>query len=338
MDIKLLCRSYIEKGLFKKYLETSAMLPKNDIGYNVPYSLPFYLRNSTSCAHGLVNFLNFLEETPVSLKNLRMSHDISFPHFPYSSSGTFYYFLRDAELFPDQAASIGGVFENDPVAWIELTSQEQYEFAQVILEYQPEELCSTRLIEWLKDEGFNNPSTYAQRAAELISKDKAAAFKEFVMHGRFIESQLLFWQFPEEKMAEILRELALQEQCITTYDYVWFLMKKKSETAARHLLLADLTKSIFGRTDIPEPKTMEEVGDFISAQKGWQELMFFHISRAAELEPETIELQEKLLKMYPAVPESFDAQETILLAQRVLAAKPESVVAHDVLNSLQKNR
>ena len=216
-------------------------------------------------------------------------------------------------------------------SWAKLTDDETYEIVRTVLERWPDNHSALYELENLPQEMLDNPTTYAQRAANLIALDKVLAFKEFVIRGRFIESQLLFWQFPEIQMAKCLRELAWEEQCITTYDYGWFLMKKKGETAQRHLLLADLTKSIFGRTDIPEPERWQDAGGTISAREGWRELEFFHIFSAAELEPENIELQEKLLSLYESVPGSFEIAETKALAHRVLAAKPESEVAHSVL-------
>jgi hypothetical protein len=46
-------------------------------------------------------------------------------------------------------------------------------------------------------------------------------------------------------MLQFLGEIAWGKECIATYDYGWFLMKK-SETPQKHLLLAKLTKSFFG--------------------------------------------------------------------------------------------
>jgi hypothetical protein len=284
---------------------------------------------------GVVAYLNFVRERLNSLVAIAQMIDLNFSYFPYAMQSYFYYLMRSVELELEPRASLLSILMNDLFSNLKLTDHEIYELIRIILNKWPDDEHALNQLKFLPQEILDNPTTYAQRAANLIAQDKVLAFKEFVIRGRFIESQLLFWQFPEIQMAKCLRELAREEQCITTYDYGWFLMKKKGESAQRHLLLADLTKSIFGRTDIPEPQTLEEVGDIIPARDGWRELEFFHVFSAAELEPENIELQEKLLSLYESVHDSFEIAETKALAHRVLAAKPESEIAHRVLKLLE---
>ena len=57
---------------------------------------------------------------------------------------------------------------------------------------------------------------------------------------------------------------------------------------------------------------------------GKEAIIFFHTHRAAELEPDNLEIQEQLLRLYEPGNESFDLDETKKLIERILNMNPES--------------
>jgi len=164
----------------------------------------------------------------------------------------------------------------------------------------------------------------AQKIAQAIAVDKKAAFKDLIMRGRYIETRQILPMLTEDEIEQLIFEIAEREHNVCSYDYVWFWMREKGETARRHSFLAKVTSESFKY----DQKT------FWEDLPGTKELIFFHTYSAAELEPENIELQEKLLSLYEPGNESFDVEETKKLAERMVAAKPESFEALRVIKLL----
>ncbi len=137
----------------------------------------------------------------------------------------------------------------------------------------------------------------------------------FVRKGKFSQALDLVSVVGRELFRTVLQAISSKKD-ITAYAFVWILIYE-NESAFLHDLAAELFLVGFAN------------------RVGAHGVIFFHTHRAAELEPENIELQEKLLNLYEPGHESFDVAETKALAERVLVAKPNSQQAQRVFKLLK---
>ena len=227
------------------------------------------------------------------------------------------------------AAHIFAVLEREPLnvdlleqlLWLShipddiFSSAEVYQIAKKVLLLNPKSVVA-------KDEfestsvAANEPVIEVGFGLNGIEKTKALLEK-----GRFSRALENLSTHSWDELLAALRSFASGGN-LFAYAFVWELIRKK-ETVELHLLGAEF----FSKQYLP----LIENNYFY----GSEGIIFFHTYRAAELEPENIELQEKLLNLYEPGNESFDLAQTKALAERVLVIKPESHLVQGVLKLLK---
>jgi hypothetical protein len=320
--IKQKLERFLESGQFGKYIELCKKTAQTDEEKKQLYKI-----GGTSCSanineHGFACYLNFIDESEQTFENVIAS--LGFDLFSRTSSyrALFAHLMIGIELIcEDIEERYNYIIENTYDAEPIFPPEEIYEFVRTILAQWPNNSTALSTLKRLPQEVIDNPTTYAEKAAQMIAHDKRAAFKEFVFLGRFLETRALFSQLSDDEMCFDLFHLAYTTDSICTYDYTWFWMKEQGETAQKHLLLADLCWMLF--------KSAYTKTGFLN---GTQQLHFFHTYRAAQLEPNNLEIQEKLLNLYEPGNESFDIEETKALVERILKVNPESEQGLRVLN------
>jgi hypothetical protein len=317
-----LCKMAVN-GNFSKFAQqyfTCTAEEINSLKLNkIPLNLTDY---GNICGYGLACYLNSINEQSDWYNKI---HYMLQFHVQYITGGyqvVFANVMRQIELEPDNEEFHTWLFGIDMVPQGELPEGEIFEIAKYVLSKWPNNKTAMQVFN--VDKSKPPQMSVAEKIAHAIAVDKKAAFKDLILRGRYIETRQILPQLTEDKIEELIFEIAEQEHNVCSYDYVWFWMREKGETARRHSFLAKVTSEAFKY----DQKT------FWEDLPGTKELIFFHTYRAAELEPENIELQEKLLSLYEPGNESFDVEETKKLAQRVLEAKPESFDAQRVLKLL----
>ena len=192
------------------------------------------------------------------------------------------------------------------------TKAEEYQLVQRVLALDPKSEVGLYLKNKVA-EYANEPFTEVGEGLEGIAKTK-----EFIQKGRFSKALANLHTHSREEIFDVLRDFATQG-FLFAYSFVWAWIRE-DETADLHSLAAEFFLDQYVPTLIR------------ITFPGREGIAFFHSSHAAELEPDNVELQEKLLGLYELTPESFDPVETKALAERVLAQKPESTEAARVLN------
>jgi hypothetical protein len=298
------------KETFNKFSITNFINESEDNNKKLYESMfDFVYENNTNFL-GAMHYLNFLKETVSSNRMLETMLEIGMPHLINANETAFAHSMRRIELDEKDLNTYIGIIQNHGLPESKMPRNEQVEFAKNAHRKFPDEEYFTRFLD--KREPEKN-EFFIQTLAEMIAIDKKKAFKHLVVMGRQIESQLLLTDFFEAEIIQMLLEIAQETESFATYDYVWFWMRIRKETASKHLLMAKLCWLIF--------KTEFTPSGFFD---GTKELNFFHIYRAAELEPENIAIQEQLLNLYEPGNESFDIDETKVLVQKVLKMNPGS--------------
>jgi len=269
--------------------------------------------NENVAGLGLSYFFNLIEESIDWHDDINVMMGIYMPYLIDANEVSFAHSMRRIELNEKNLNYYVSIIQNTGIPRAKMPRNEQVEFARIAHQKFPDEEYFTRFLD--KREPDKN-EFFIQTLAEMIAVDKKKAFKHLVLMGRQIESQLLLTDFFEAEIIEMLLEIAQETESFATYDYVWFWMRIRKETASMHLLMAELCWLIF--------KNQFTASGFFD---GTKELNFFHIYRAAELEPNNLEIQEKLLNLYEPGNESFDIEETNVLVERVLTMNPESTEA-----------
>jgi hypothetical protein len=275
------------------------------------------------CGYGLACYLNLLKEESDWYNKI---HYMLQFHVQYIIGGyqvVFANVMRQIELEPDNEEFHTWLFGIDMVPQGELPEGEIFEIAKYILSKWPNNKTAQQVFNVDK---LNPPEmSIAEKIAHAIAVDKKAAFKDLILRGRYIETRQILPMLTDDEIEALVFEIAERERNICAYDYVWFWMREYGEYARQHTLLSIICRLIFDN----------QMGAKYKKNLHAKELSFFHTYRAAELEPENIELQEKLLSLYEPGDESFDIEETKKLAKHVLKAKPESVEALRVLKLLE---
>jgi hypothetical protein len=323
-------KNLLLNGQFQKFTKEAKKLDMNKHIETIICNVACETQNI--CAYGIACYLNFLHETDNSYEQLKKILDYAFSYLVGSYNCLFWYAIRRIELTPSNPFLYCLIFCIEDVYNLQnkvLSDEDKYELAQTILRKWPEDDTANLQITYLKAKFNKNnikPRLFVEKLTEKIIENKREAFKWLILEGRFAESRLLLADFFEEEVEQVLREIATESQSVCVYDYVWFWMRERcGESSKRHLLLADLTKIIF---------QYQENGE-LKSYAGTKELYFFHVYRAAELSPDDIEIQEKLLSLYEVGNESFDVEETLQLTQRVFKQKPESAEAQRVFNLIK---
>jgi hypothetical protein len=270
------------------------------------------------CGYGLACFVHFLNESLDSYDNVCNAVSGGMPYLINAYQASFAYAQRFIENNPNDMYGYLCVFSIDAIPDGEMPSDEIFEFSEIAYRKWPKEERIEGFFVRRKDRLNKKnivPKLFIQKMAEMVAKDKRQAFKDLIIQGRFLELRLIRPDFFSHEIDTILMEIARETYSICAYDYVWHWMRDMGrETAQKHLLMAEMTWFI-------GTNTMSKNTTHYDGTKG---LHFFHVYRAAELEPENIEIQEKLLSLYEAGNESFDLHETKVLVERVLHLKPES--------------
>jgi hypothetical protein len=321
-DFKPQLKKLMALGRFKDFFKLYNSVPESDfINANFKMISRSLSCDVHACGHGLANYQLLLDESEINFANIYTSLDCGFAYLPYAEEARFAHQMRCLELNNKKDGCIHTILARE---W-HLEEIEQYELTKLGLSLVPDDYRFNKALEYISQEIKDNPTTFLETAAKMIAQDKHGAFKELVKRGRFIEARLLFWQLTHDEIEQHIFELAYEFQCFTAYDFTWDLMRHLGEKARWHTLLAKITPLIFREPD----------KDPVELLDGVKELVFFHTYRAAELEPENIELQEKLLNLYEPENESFDVAEIKSLAERVLTKKPESEPAKLVLSLMK---
>lgn len=154
-----------------------------------------------------------------------------------------------------------------------LKDEEARKKAKAVLKKAPnDQWCQRILIETANLGKTTNPSMAEQQQA-LIAQNPKEALKHFVLTGRFLIAKTLLHLFPCEEVNAMLLSIAQEEHNLTTYAFLWTLLKEK-ETPKRHLLLAKIAKESFKY-------------EGVKPMNGVEAICFFHTQRAAELTSKT---------------------------------------------------
>jgi hypothetical protein len=265
------------------------------------------------CGYGSSCYLNiFNRDANIYLQNAVMM-SIYFPYLKGSSYVNFAYLRAASELEPNKEEFHTWIFGEET-----LSNEEIYKFSKKILTKWPNNFMAKSFISTYEKSPQNTLGPQIKFEV-LNAKDD---FKNFVTHGRYIETREILSTLTFQEIKQLLVEIAEKERNICSYDYLWFLMREQGESSAKHVLASQIANYVFKYDN----------DSFLEDLPGLKELIFFHTYRAAELEPENIELQEKLLNLYELENESFDVAEIKALAERVLTIKPESEPAKLVLS------
>jgi hypothetical protein len=254
----------------------------------------------------------FNRDANIYLQNAVMM-SIYFPYLKGSSYVNFAYLRAASELEPNKEEFHTWIFGEET-----LSNEEIYKFSKKILTKWPNNFMAKSFISTYEKSPQNTLGPQIKFEV-LNAKDD---FKNFVTHGRYIETREILSTLTFQEIKQLLVEIAEKERNICSYDYLWFLMREQGESSAKHVLASQIANYVFKYDN----------DSFLEDLPGLKELIFFHTYRAAELEPENIELQEKLLNLYELENESFDVAEIKALAERVLTIKPESEPAKLVLS------
>ena len=317
--INLELEKNIINGQFKRgrnlFLAASSDEIRNETVSNVTIEVSY---NENICGYGFARYCYFLDENRISCRWANETLQVGMPFLINAYQLAFSYAIRLIELFPENpygyylALSIDlvpdGKMQEDEVLEIATNRKRKWqndERADVFIE------CSKKRVQ----KENKTPKLFIQKMAEMVARDKRQAFKDLIIQGRFLESRLIRPDFFEHEIDTMLMEIARETYSICAYDYVWHWMRDMGrETAQKHLLMAEMTWFVGINTMSKETAHYD----------GTKELHFFHIYRAAELQPLNIKLQEKLLSLYEVGNESFDLDETKVLVERVLQVNPES--------------
>ena len=193
------------------------------------------------------------------------------------------------------------------------------EAREILLQIDAQHPVSEWGLEALKETDYLKEKTYPsvkEIQQTLIEQDAKKALETFILTGRFIPAEDILPLLSSTEIDAIMRKIAFaqnhNDRNICAYAFGWRLLKK-NETASRHLFLAEISWELF-RFRPGEKYQIPGAGA----------VRFFHVHRAAELEPDNLEIQEQLLDLYEPGNESFDLQETKTFVERVLIMNPES--------------
>jgi hypothetical protein len=303
--IKLFPKYNFEKNLFKEVYEHLSYEENNICGY------------------GFASYLCLNKEFIYLHSDISVMFEIDMPYIIGAYQASLAHTFRRIELNPEKESLYCDIYCIDITPEGSLPDEEILEIAQTIISKWPHNETAQRIIDTYKNDPAPQMSV-AEKITQAISLDKKAAFKDLIMRGRYIETRQILPMLSDDEIEQLIFEIAKRERNICAYDYVWFLMRECGEKAQLHSLLSIICRLIFDN----------QMGAKYKKNLHAKELSFFHTYRAAELEPENIELQEKLLSLYEPGNESFDVEETKQLADRVLAAKPESFEGLRVLKNL----
>ena len=270
------------------------------------------------CGHGWACFLSNTFKNNSSDLDISTSLEFGMPYLINAYQASFAYAQRFIENNQNDMYGYLWVFSIDAIPSGRMPSDEIVEFSEIAYRKWPKEERIEDLLVRRKNrlnEEKIAPKLFIQKMAEMVAKDKRQAFKDLIIQGRFLELRFIRQDFFSHEIDAMLLEVARETYSICAYDYVWHWMRDmRRETSQKHLLMAEMTW--FVGTNTMSKETIH--------YDGTKELHFFHVYRAAELEPENISLQEKLLSLYEVGNESFDLDETKVLVERVLHVNPES--------------
>jgi len=181
--------------------------------------------------------------------------------------------------------------------------------AQQVLLLKPESEIAQRVIELTKDHLNNHPWKH------ILPTEREGQFCWLVSKGKLFAANTIAQNFDTQKLFYLLDRLAIKEN-ICAYVFVWHMLWIK-ETAQLHLYAAQIFQRNFLKKFPEKPFPRH-------TSHGTPAVVFFHTHRAAELEPDNLEIQEQLLSLYEPGNESFDLEETKALVEHMLKINPES--------------
>ncbi len=305
------------RGQFSKLLRLLSCHDK-DAQLTLKETMSDVFCDGNICGHGLACFLSNAFKNNASDLDISTSLEFGMPYLINAYQASFAYAQRFIENNPNDMYGYLWVFSIDAIPDGEMALDEVLGFSEIVYRKWPKEERFEGLLARTKNivnEKNITPKLFIQKMAEMVAKDKRQAFKDLIIQGRFLELRLIRSDFFEHEINAMLMEIARETYSICAYDYVWHWMRDMGrETAQKHLLMAEMTWLV-GTNTMSKKTTYYD---------GTKELHFFHVYRAAELEPENISLQEKLLSLYESGNDSFDFDETKSLVQRVLQMNAES--------------
>ncbi|MBM3894154.1 hypothetical protein FJ366_00955 [Candidatus Dependentiae bacterium] len=318
-------KKLLEKGQFTKFSNnyfTFSEEERRDLKLDSLCDEAVY--NYNICGYGLACYLNLQQEAADWHELITIMMEIHMPYLPGACQVSFAHVMRQLELNPHQRGTYNAILMIDFTPEGNLPDGEIYEFAQEILKKWPDHETAQRIINNRK----NNPPqiSTAEKITQAIALDKKAAFRDLVLRGRYIETRQILPTLSIEEIEDILFMISFKERNVCAYDYCWFLMREQGETPRTHTLMARMAREIFD---------YEYGGDFCKDLHA-KELAFFHVSRAAELNPENIDLQENILRMYTPGHPCFDDIDVKALSEKLIAKKTYTMQAIRVLELLDK--
>jgi hypothetical protein len=320
---------YIKSGQFGRGFQLIDDLKTFNQFHTVYFQINELAYEGNICSYGFACYLNFLYETKDSLDLISSILNFYMNYIEGGFRVTFARSMRLMEILPNNQCGYYGVFQSNFDPCCNLADDEVLEISQIMQRKWPDNEDAVNNVQWRTEYCEKNniiPRLFVEKLTEKIIENKREAFKWLISQGRFAESRLLLADFFEDEIEEIIVEIATQLRMLCAYDFVWFWMHERcGESTKKHLLLARIARLIFCPTE----------GSLLVSDVNVKELCFFHIYRAAELSPDDIDIQEKLLSLYEVDNESFDVEETLQLAQRVLRLKPECIEAQRVLSLMK---
>lgn len=227
-----------------------------------------------------------------------------FNYFPGSTAAAYSHVLSMLEKAPTDLELLELQTYLYEIPGEVFSSSEMHQICKQVLALKPDsEQAYNRLI-WTKKTALE---VFPEVGHGLHGIEKT---KVFIEKGRFSKAITNISTHSWNELIQGLRQFAVDGN-LFAYAFIWELIRK-NETVELHLLCAEF----FSNQYLP----FLNLNNF----SGKEAIIFFHMYRAAELEPDNLEIQEQLLNLYEPGNESFDLQETKALVERVLTMNPES--------------
>ncbi|MBN2478664.1 MAG: hypothetical protein JXA94_00385 [Parachlamydiales bacterium] len=140
--------------------------------------------------------------------------------------------------------------------------------------------------------------------------------KNLIINGKFSEANKLLSGISYEKLRNLLFIIGYENQNISSYAFIYFLLLK-NETVRFHLLASELLNFAFPHI------------------AGGYAVSLSHVRQAIELEPHNIGIQANLLFFNEIPDKLISDDEAKKIALTVLSALPENPVALDFLSNIK---
>jgi len=323
-SIEIKIENLIIKGDFEKATKELEALTKEEIETQELDQIPMWISydKANICGYGFACYLTSLHESSANYILVSKTLEFGMPQVEGSYAVAYHRTKMAIELDPENKDLYLYLLSFYSVPESQISTAEAREIAKKYLSKWPNEASATDILESTAE--YADLDNYSKE--ELIKKnfylEKQEALKTCILQGWFLETQKYLQEFSNEEVENILLNIAKEKRNVCAYDYVWFLIREKGISTKKHLLLATISQYLFEYKE----------NAWWNISKGSKQLYFFHINQAAKLEPENLEIQEKLLKLYEPDNQCFDLEETKALVERILKVNPKNQAALRVLN------